>query len=82
MPERKEMDMRICKKTTALVLTGAAILLGMAGCGTSNPGTGARDGDISIVAREEGSGTRGAFVEIMGVVDADGWTPPYRRRRW
>lgn len=64
--------MRICKKTTALVLTGAAILLGMAGCGTSNPGTGARDGDISIVAREEGSGTRGAFVEIMGVVDADG----------
>ena len=60
------------QKTTALVLTGAAILLGMAGCGTSNPGTGARDGDISIVAREEGSGTRGAFVEIMGVVDADG----------
>ena len=26
---------------------------------------------ITVISREEGSGTRGAFVEIMGVVDAD-----------
>lgn len=26
-------------------------------------------GDISVVSREDGSGTRGAFVEIVGVVD-------------
>lgn len=64
--------MRICKKTTALVLGGAAFLLGMAGCGASKPGGDVRGRDISIVAREEGSGTRGAFVEIMGIVDADG----------
>ena len=64
--------MRICKKTTALVLGGAAFLLGMAGCGASEPGGDVRGRDISIVAREEGSGTRGAFVEIMGIVDADG----------
>lgn len=64
--------MRICKKTTALVLGGAALLLGMAGCGASKPGGDVRGRDISIVAREEGSGTRGAFVEIMSIVDADG----------
>lgn len=64
--------MRICKKTTALVLGGAAFLLGMAGCGASEPGGDVRGRDISIVAREEGSGTRGAFVEIMSIVDADG----------
>lgn len=64
--------MRICKKTTALVLGGAAFLLGMAGCGASKPGGDVRGRDISIVAREEGSGTRGAFVEIMSIVDADG----------
>lgn len=64
--------MCICKKTTALVLSGVAILLGMAGCGASEPGGDVRGRDISIVCREEGSGTRGAFVEIMGIVDADG----------
>ena len=29
-------------------------------------------GPISVVTREDGSGTRGAFVEIVGVEDADG----------
>lgn len=28
-------------------------------------------GAISVISREEGSGTRGAFVELMGVVDED-----------
>lgn len=27
---------------------------------------------INVVSREDGSGTRGAFVEIVGVEDADG----------
>jgi len=29
-------------------------------------------GRITVITREEGSGTRGAFVEIFGVTDADG----------
>ncbi len=29
-------------------------------------------GAITVITREDGSGTRGAFVEIVGVVDADG----------
>lgn len=32
----------------------------------------AQSGDITIVSREEASGTRGAFVEIIGVVDENG----------
>ena len=28
-------------------------------------------GAISVISREEGSGTRGAFVELMGVVDEE-----------
>ena len=29
----------------------------------------AQEGTINVVSREDGSGTRGAFVEIVGVVD-------------
>ena len=31
----------------------------------------AQEGYIGVVSREDGSGTRGAFVEIVGVVDED-----------
>lgn len=31
----------------------------------------AQEGEIGVVSREDGSGTRGAFVEIVGVVDED-----------
>ncbi len=47
-----------------LTMTTAATL--MAGCG----GAGASD-DIYVVSREEGSGTRGAFVELMGIEKKD-----------
>lgn len=35
------------------------------------PEANTRNDPITVISREEGSGTRGAFVEIMGVVDAD-----------
>ena len=56
----------------------------MTGCGSSNGASGSDAGSgsdtgsasqpISVVSREEGSGTRGAFVELTGVEekDADG----------
>ena len=31
----------------------------------------AQEGQINVITREDGSGTRGAFVEIVGVVDED-----------
>lgn len=40
---------------------------------------GSMDGEITVISREEGSGTRGAFVELFGVQqkDADGNTVDY-----
>ena len=32
----------------------------------------AQEGPINVISREDGSGTRGAFVEIVGVVDENG----------
>lgn len=71
------------KKLFAL-LTAAAMLTAMTACGGNNDSTSGSDaaasgsgsdlGMISVVSREDGSGTRGAFIELMGVEekDADG----------
>lgn len=48
----------------------------LAGCGTDskNSGTGTGTDAISVLTREEGSGTRGAFIELLGIEEknADG----------
>lgn len=71
------------KKLFAL-LTAAAMLTAMTACGGNNDSASGSDaaasgggsdlGLISVVSREDGSGTRGAFIELMGVEeeDADG----------
>ena len=64
------------------VLAVAGMMTGMlAGCGSSSDDTSSDSGstdtasewdasnDITIVSREDGSGTRGAFTELFGVVD-------------
>lgn len=52
------------KKTIiSLVVTMMGILV--VGCGTSDSDT------ISVITREEGSGTRSAFVEITGILEDD-----------
>ena len=70
------------KKLLALAMT-AVIVMGAAACSPSKEETNTADdtsntqteepagmtGAISVVSREEGSGTRGAFVELMEVVD-------------
>ena len=33
--------------------------------------TGGASGDITIVSREDGSGTRGAFIELLGIEEKD-----------
>ena len=69
-------------KEIAATLLVATLALGtMVGCGSkgndntadSADQTGA-SGDITILSREDGSGTRGAFVELFGIEekDADG----------
>lgn len=78
--EKKEMKM---KKILAMVTT-VVMMMGLAtGCGSSNYGNGsAEDNDngnvefdssyeISVVSREDGSGTRGAFIELFRIEQKD-----------
>lgn len=73
------------KKTLARLLAGALLLSTLAGCGgdaatdtTGREAAGnqaaqpeAMGGAITVISREEGSGTRGAFVELTGVEEKD-----------
>lgn len=53
------------KKRLLAVLTALTLSIGMIGCG-SNEGFN-KDEEISIITREDGSGTRGAFIELFGI---------------
>ena len=61
------------KKKVLCVLTGILLVAGsLVGC--EGGGAFDSDKDISVISREDGSGTRGAFIELFGVEekDADG----------
>ena len=54
------------KKMISMVCLVALVLL--AGCQTNTAGSGFQsDKMISVISREDGSGTRGAFVELFGI---------------
>lgn len=65
------------KKLTALLLTGMLAGSLLTGCGSNDKGTDGADssgkggwdknGKITVVSREDGSGTRGAFIELFGI---------------
>lgn len=71
------------KKFLAVVAAMVITTLAFTGCGSSSDssdnGTTKADGTeasgitgtINVVSREDGSGTRGAFVELMGVMDEE-----------
>lgn len=70
------------KKSVSLLLAGLMLCGALAGCSSNEPAattgeetqgetTGA-SGAIHVVSREDGSGTRGAFVELTGVEDDNG----------
>ena len=72
------------KKSVSLLLAALMLTGALAGCGISaSTSTGAQDssaadtgvsGAVTVISREDGSGTRGAFVELTGVEEknADG----------
>ncbi len=65
------------KKTVVTTVAALLVAACLAGCGTGENGeTFNKDSDIAVISREEGSGTRGAFVELFGIEeeDADGNT--------
>ncbi len=58
------------KFIAALILTvTTATIIG--GCGSDNSGGSAATGPISVVSREDGSGTRGAFTELFEIEEKD-----------
>lgn len=61
------------KKLAVLAMSAALAAGCLAGCGKKEEGFDTSK-EITVVSREEGSGTRGAFVELFGVEqkDADG----------
>ena len=70
------------KKSVSLLLAGLMLCGALAGCSSNEPAatTGEEtqgeaagtSGAIHVVSREDGSGTRGAFVELTGVEDDNG----------
>ena len=71
--------MKMTKKVLGMVLCGVMTVGMLTGCGgsdsstTSDAGNTSADAaqEISVVSREDGSGTRGAFVELFGVEDEE-----------
>lgn len=54
------------KKKILVLLTGALLMATVAACGKSSGST-----EISVISREDGSGTRGAFTELTGIAKDD-----------
>lgn len=52
------------KKIITLFVTGIIALTAFTGC---NEGGFDKNSDITVISREDGSGTRGAFVELFGI---------------
>lgn len=63
--------MKKSKITKIVTLSLAALMaFGLAGCGGGGDSEGEAK-DITVISREEGSGTRDAFVELTGVMEDD-----------
>lgn len=54
------------KKVISIITAFALAAVMLAGCGKS-----AENGSITVISRENGSGTRGAFIELTGVEETD-----------
>ncbi len=57
------------RKTLAVILTCIVVLAAFAGCAKKSGFDASRD--ITVISREDGSGTRGAFVELFGIEQKD-----------
>ncbi|OLR57037.1 phosphate ABC transporter substrate-binding protein [Hornefia porci] len=61
------------KKVLAVGVIAAMAATMFTACGSSSSGSSGSDssGKISVISREEGSGTRGAFIELFGIETKD-----------
>ena len=63
------------KKFAAILAAACMAAVTVAGCGSSDEESAAdwdSSNDITIVSREDGSGTRGAFIELFGIEEKQG----------
>ncbi|QAT43914.1 substrate-binding domain-containing protein [Aminipila luticellarii] len=64
------------KRFLAFAAVTALIAGSLAGCGSKDGADGSDKSktsqDISVISREEGSGTRGAFIELFGIEEKNG----------
>lgn len=66
--------MKTSRKCLAFALFSSLIFLALTGCGKNDKGnTGEFDTtrEINVLTREDGSGTRGAFIELFGIEQKD-----------
>ena len=54
------------KKVLSMILAAGMFITALTGCGAN-----AGNDSISVLTREEGSGTRGAFIELFGIEQKD-----------
>ena len=59
------------KSIGALALAAMLSMGVLVGCGGTSDSTGGGTGTINVISREDGSGTRSAFVELFGVEEKD-----------
>ena len=62
--------MKTSKKYLAFALVGVLMLSALTGCGNKNGGDSGKFDtarEINVLTREDGSGTRGAFIELFGI---------------
>ncbi|MCI8337440.1 MAG: phosphate ABC transporter substrate-binding protein [Lachnospiraceae bacterium] len=62
--------MKTSKKCLAIALVSALLLSALAGCGNKDEGGSVKFDkarEINVLTREDGSGTRGAFIELFGI---------------
>ena len=69
--KRRERTMRKKLLTLAVATVAASSLLTGCGGSSSNDKKAASDENITAVSREDGSGTRGAFIELFGIEQKD-----------
>lgn len=60
--------MKTAKRWVAFLLLGVMALTSLVGCGNGTETAGFDSAkEISVITREDGSGTRGAFIELFGI---------------
>ncbi len=79
--------MKTSKRNLALILTGILAFSALTGCGNSSAGASGNsdsasgnessserfdaENEIGVITREDGSGTRGAFIELFGIEETN-----------